>query len=384
MRSAHPPLFADASRILEAALPFRILVVNPGSTSTKLSIFEDRTPVATETVSHDAATIAQFVSLMDQLPMRLAIVKDFLTRHSVAVASLSAIACRGGLLRPLPSGTYRVDEAMVSDLHEPVLGTHASNLAACIGFELSTESGVPAFIVDPVVVDELDPLARLSGLKGIDRVSIFHALNQKAVARQAAADIGKTYEEANLIVVHLGGGISIGAHHLGRVIDVNNALNGDGPFAPERAGSLPAVGLVKLCFSGAYSQPEVMKLLAGKGGLVSHLGTNNARTVEKMIDDGNEHARLVYTAMAYTIAKTIGEMATVLQGDVDAVVVTGGMARSAVLIDEITRRVQFIAPIKIYPGEDEMKALVLGVLRVLDGSVPAGLYPPEQAHSRTS
>jgi len=365
-------------------LPFRILVVNPGSTSTKLSIFEDRTPVATETVSHDAATIAQFVSLMDQLPMRLAIVKDFLTRHSVAVASLSAIACRGGLLRPLPSGTYRVDEAMVSDLHEPVLGTHASTLAACIGFELSTESGVPAFIVDPVVVDELDPLARLSGLKGIDRVSIFHALNQKAVARQAAADIGKTYEEANLIVVHLGGGISIGAHHLGRVIDVNNALNGDGPFAPERAGSLPAVGLVKLCFSGAYSQPEVMKLLAGKGGLVSHLGTNNARTVEKMIDDGNEHARLVYTAMAYTIAKTIGEMATVLQGDVDAVVVTGGMARSAVLIDEITRRVQFIAPIKIYPGEDEMKALVLGVLRVLDGSVPAGLYPPEQAHSRTS
>jgi butyrate kinase len=362
-------------------LPFRILVVNPGSTSTKLSIFEDRTPVATETVSHDAATIAQFVSLMDQLPMRLAIVKDFLTRHSVVVAGLSAIACRGGLLRPLPSGTYRVDETMVHDLHEPVLGAHASNLAACIGFELSKESGVPAFIVDPVVVDELNPLARLSGLKGIDRVSIFHALNQKAVARQAAADIGKTYEEANLIVVHLGGGISIGAHHLGRVIDVNNALNGDGPFAPERAGSLPAVGLVKLCFSGAYSQSEVMKLLAGKGGLVSHLGTNDARTVEKMIDDGDEHARLVYTAMAYTVAKTIGEMATVLEGDVDAVVVTGGMARSAVLIEEITRRVQFIAPVKVYPGEDEMKALALGVLRVLDGSVPAGLYPPEQART---
>jgi len=362
-------------------LPFRILVINPGSTSSKLSIFEDRTPVATETVSHDAATIAQFVSLMDQLPMRLAIVKDFLTRHSVTVASLSAIACRGGLLRPLPSGTYRVDEAMVGDLHEPAMGAHASNLAACIGFELSKESGVPAFIVDPVVVDELNLLARLSGLKGIDRVSIFHALNQKAVARQAAADIGKTYEDANLIVVHLGGGISIGAHHLGRVIDVNNALNGDGPFAPERAGSLPAVGLVKLCFSGAYSQPEVMKLLAGKGGLVSHLGTNDARTVEKMIDDGDEHARLVYTAMAYTVAKTIGEMATVLKGDVDAIVVTGGMARSAFLIDEITSRVQFIAPVKVYPGEDEMKALALGVLRVLDGSVPVGLYPPEQAHS---
>jgi len=369
---------------LEAALPFRILVINPGSTSTKLSIFEDRTPVAAETVSHDAATITQFVSLMDQLPMRLAIVKDFLTRHSTAVVDLSAIACRGGLLRPLPSGTYRVDETMVHDLHEPILGAHASNLAACIGFELSKESGVPAFIVDPVVVDELSPLARLSGLKGLDHVSIFHALNQKAVARQAAADLGKTYEEANLIVVHLGGGISVGAHHLGRVIDVNNALNGDGPFAPERAGSLPAVGLVKLCFSGAYSQPEMMKLLAGKGGLVSHLGTNDARTVEKMIDDGDEHALLVYTAMAYTVAKTIGEMATVLKGDVDAIVVTGGIARSAFLVDEITRCVQFIAPIKVYPGEDEMKALALGVLRVLDGSVPAGVYPPEQAGSERS
>lgn len=357
-------------------MQFRILVVNPGSTSTKLSIFEDQAPVALETVSHDAVTIAQFASLMDQLPMRLAIVKDFLLRHGTSVTDLSAIACRGGLLRPLPSGTYRVDEGMVRDLHEPVLGAHASNLAACIGFELSKESGVPAFIVDPVVVDELIPLARLSGLKGIDRVSIFHALNQKAVARQAATDIGKSYEQANLIVVHLGGGISVGAHHLGRVIDVNNALNGDGPFAPERAGSLPAVGLVKLCFSGAYSQAEVMKLLAGKGGLVSHLGTNDARAVENMIDSGDEHARLVYTAMAYTVAKTIGEMATVLKGEVDVIAVTGGMARSPRLVDEITKRVQFIAPVKVYPGEDEMKALALGVLRVLDGSVPAGVYPP--------
>jgi len=359
-------------------LAFKILVVNPGSTTTKLSIFEDQVPVATETVSHDAATIAQFASLMDQLPMRLAIVKEFLVRHSLAVRDLAAIACRGGLLRPLPSGTYRVDEAMVSDLQEPAMGAHASNLAACIGFELSKEWSVPAFIVDPVVVDELNPLARLSGLKEIDRVSIFHALNQKAVARQAALDLGKPYEEANLIVVHLGGGISIGAHRLGRVVDVNNALNGDGPFAPERAGSLPAVGLVKLCFSGRYSQPEVMKLLAGKGGLVNHLGTNDARTVEKMIEGGDEHARLVYTAMAYTIAKTIGEMATVLMGNVDAIVVTGGIARSAFLIDEITKRVQFIAPIKVYPGEDEMKALALGVLRVLDGSAPADQYPPEQ------
>lgn len=362
-------------------MPFRILVVNPGSTSTKLSIYEDRTAGVTETISHDAPTIAQFASLMDQLPMRLAIVKDFLVRHNVATDSLSAVACRGGLPQPLPSGTYRVNEAMVDDLQHPAMGAHASNLGACIGFALSRESGVPAFIVDPVVVDELDPLARLSGLKGLDRVSIFHALNQKAVARQAAADLGKTYEEANLIVVHLGGGISVGAHHLGRVIDVNNALNGDGPFAPERAGSLPAVGLVKLCFSGTYSQSEIMKLLAGKGGLVSHLGTNDARAVEKMIDEGDKHALLVYTAMAYTTAKTIGEMATVLKGDVDAIVMTGSMARSRFLVDEITKRVQFIAPIRIYPGEDEMKALALGVLRVLDGSMPAENYPPEHACS---
>lgn len=362
---------------MEAAMQFKLLVINPGSTSTKLCIFEDQVNVAAETVSHDAATITGFASLMDQLPMRLAIVKDFLVRHDVVLADLSAIACRGGLLRPLPSGTYRVDEAMVRDLYDPAMGAHASNLAACIGFELSRESGVPAFIVDPVVVDELAPLARLSGLKGIERVSIFHALNQKAVARQAATDIGRAYEELNLIVVHLGGGISVGAHHLGRVIDVNNALNGDGPFAPERAGSLPAVGLVKLCFSGVYSQPDVMKLLAGKGGLVSHLGTNDARTVEKMIDQGDEHALLVYTAMAYTVAKTIGEMATVLKGEVDAIVMTGGMARSQLLVDEITKRVQFIAPVRLYPGEDEMKALALGVLRVLDGSSPAGVYRAE-------
>ncbi len=309
--------------------------------------------------------------------MRLTIVKEFVARQGRELTDFSAFACRGGLLQPVPSGTYRVDEAMIHDLQEPALGAHASNLAACIGFELSGESGIPSYIVDPIVVDELAPLARLSGLSGIERVSIFHALNQKAIARQAALDLGMAYEEMNLIVAHLGGGISVGAHHLGRVIDVNNALNGDGPFAPERAGSLPAGGLVKLCFSGKYSQAEIMKLLAGKGGLVSHLGTNDARTVEKMMNEGDEHARLVYTAMAYTVAKTIGEMATVLKGKVDAIVLTGGIAHSAFLVDEITRRVQFIAPVKVYPGEDEMKALALGVLRVLDGSASAAAYPPE-------
>jgi butyrate kinase len=358
-------------------LPFRILVINPGSTSTKLAIFEGRRSVAAETISHDAATIAQYATLMDQLPMRLAIVKEFVGRHESLLRDFSAIACRGGMLHPLASGTYTVNKHMVDELHNRPVGIHASNLAACIGLALSEESGVPSYVVDPVVVDELQPLARLSGLKGIERISIFHALNQKAVARQVAQDLGKPYEELNLIVVHLGGGISVGAHERGQVIDVNNALDGDGPFAPERAGSLPAVGLVKLCFSGTYSQPETMRLLAGKGGLVSHLGTNDARTVEQMISTGDEHARLVYAAMAYTVAKTVGEMATVLRGKVDAIILTGGMAHSELLVDQITERVQFIAPVKVYPGEDEMRALALGVLRVLDGTGPAKSYPPE-------
>lgn len=363
--------------IAEVALSFRILVINPGSTSTKLAIFEDRHSVAAETVSHDAAAIAQYATLMDQLSMRLGIVKDFAVRNGSPLSDLSAIACRGGMLHPLASGTYAVNGQMVDELRNRPVGIHASNLAACIGLALSEESGVPSYVVDPVVVDELHPLARLSGLKGIERVSIFHALNQKAVARQLAQDLGKSYEELNLIVVHLGGGISVGAHERGRVIDVNNALNGDGPFAPERAGSLPAIGLVKLCFSGTYSQQEVMKLLAGKGGLVSHLGTNNARTVEQMISAGDEYARLVYEAMAYTVAKTVGEMATVLKGKVDAIILTGGMAHSELLVGQIAQRVQFIAPVKVYPGEDEMRALALGVLRVLDGTVPARTYSPE-------
>ncbi|MDO9099290.1 MAG: butyrate kinase [Caldisericota bacterium] len=355
-------------------MPYAILVINPGSTSTKLAIFHDDVESVSETIAHDAATIAQFGDLMDQLPMRLAIAKDFLSRHRAVWQELSAIACRGGLLHPLRSGTYLVSEKMVRELREHAAGVHASNLAACIGYELSLESNIPAYVVDPVVVDELQPLARLSGLKGVERRSIFHALNQKAVARQAAADMGQPYEALDLIMVHLGGGISVGAHRHGKVIDVNNALNGDGPFAPERAGSLPAVGLAKMCFSGRYTQAEVMKMLAGKGGLVNHLETNDARIVETRIEGGDLHAQLVYTAMAYAVAKTVGEMATALEGRVDAIILTGGIARSEVLVEEISRRVQFIAPVRVYPGEDEMRALAVGTLRVLDGSVPALSY----------
>ncbi|MBC7194519.1 MAG: butyrate kinase, partial [Caldisericia bacterium] len=278
---------------------------------------------------------------------------------------ISCIVGRGGLIKPVESGTYIINEKMIEDLKEAKRGEHASNLGAIIAYEIAKELKIPAYIVDPVVVDEMDDVARISGLKGIERKSIFHALNQKAVARRAAKDLGKKYEDVNLIVVHLGGGISVGAHRKGRVVDVNNALNGDGPFAPERAGGLPTQDLVDLCFSGKYTFDEMKKKLAGEGGLVSHLGTNDAREVEKRIENGDSYARLVYEAMAYQVSRTIGEMAAVLKGEIDAIVITGGIAYSKMLVDWIRERVSFLGKILVYPGEDEMEALALGALRVL-------------------
>lgn len=357
-------------------MSFRILVINLGSTSTKLSFFEDDTCKAAASVDLDAS-VAKYPRPIDQLPVRLTAVREFMREHNFSLADINAIACRGGLLHPLESGTYVINDAMVAELEEHPSGIHAVNLGAHIGLVLAKEGGIPAYIVDPVIVDELEPMARLTGLKGIERHSIFHALNQKAIARQTAADLGMKYEDADLIVAHLGTGISVGAHRHGRIVDVNNALQGDGPFAADRTGSLPAVGLVELCFSGKYTKEDVMNIITRQGGLVSHLGTNNARIVEKMIQDGDEHARLVYMAMAYNVAKAIGAAATVFSGHVDAISLTGGMARSQMLVDEITRRVQFIAPVRLYPGEDEMRALALGVLRVLNGTEQAKPYPPE-------
>lgn len=359
-------------------MSFRILVINVGSTGTKLAVFEDDVCRASASVDLDAS-VAKYPRPVDQLPVRLAAVRGFMEEHGIDLSSIDAISCRGGLLRPLESGTYVINEAMITELEERPSGVHAVNLGAHIGLVLAEEAHIPAYIVDPVIVDELDPMARLTGIKGVERHSIFHALNQKAIARQTAADLGKPYEDLDLIIAHLGTGISVGAHRHGRIVDVNNALQGDGPFAADRAGGLPAVGLVDLCFSGKYTKEEMMNLLTRQGGLVSHLGTNNARLVEKMIEDGDEHARLVYMAMAYNVAKAIGAAATVFAGHVDAISLTGGMARSHLLIDEITRRVQFIAPVRVYPGEDEMKALALGVLRVLRGEEQAKPFPPVSA-----
>ncbi|MBC7361598.1 MAG: butyrate kinase [Candidatus Aminicenantes bacterium] len=358
-------------------MPWRILVINPGSTSTKIAVFDDENEIFKVNISHPLEEIQKYPKIIDQFEFRKEMIMKELARAGIPKESLSAVVGRGGLLRPIPSGTYAVTEKMLEDLKAEVQGEHASNLGAMIADSIARELHIPAFIVDPVVVDEMEEIARITGLPFIRRRSILHALNQKKVARQAARDLGKPYEELNLIVVHLGGGISVGAHKKGKVVDVNNALNGDGPFAPERAGSLPAVDLVELCFSGKYTKAEIKKLLAGKGGIVAHLGTNDMRAVEEMVKNGDPKATLIIQAMAYNVAKWVGAMATVLEGKVDAVVLTGGLAYYRYFVDLIKERCEFIAPVYIYPGEDEMRALLEGALRVLKGEEKARIYENE-------
>jgi butyrate kinase len=352
----------------------KILVINPGSTSTKIAVFDGETSVFEKTIRHSSEEVKNFDKIVDQYEFRVGVILGELKNNNFRIEEFSAIAGRGGLLHPIESGTYKVNEGMVQDLLEGRYGEHASNLGAIISKSLGDRYGIPSFIVDPVVVDEMEPLARYSGLKGIERKAIWHALNQKAVARLVAKDVGRPYDKLNLIVVHLGGGISVAAHRKGRVVDINNALNGDGPFAPERAGGLPTISLIDLCLSKKYTYEEMKKMLAGKGGLVSHLGTNSAIEVEKRIADNDEYARLVYEAMAYQVAKSVGEMATVLMGEVDAIVLTGGLANSDILVNWIQERVSFIAPVLVYAGEDEMRALALGVLRVLRGEEKEKTY----------
>ena len=359
----------------------RLLVINPGSTSTKVALFEDEQPLFTETLRHSSQDIGAFPHILDQYQFRLDAILHFLRERNIPLDSLDALVARGGLLRPIPSGTYRVNERMLSDLRDPDKEReHASSLGGLLAFELAQKVGLPAFIVDPVCVDEFDELARISGLPEIERRSLSHALNLKAVARRAAADLGRSYPELNLVIAHLGGGISVTAHRRGRMIDVNQALDGTGPFAPERAGGLPVGDVVRMCYSEApyqdvgLSYEDMFRKLAGKGGLVAHLGTNSAVEVERRIRTGDGQARLVYEAMAYQIAKEVGAMATVLKGRVDAIVITGGVAHSEMLLGWIEERVAWIAPLLIYPGEDEMLALVQGALRVLRGEEQAQEY----------
>ncbi len=358
-------------------MSFKILVINPGSTSTKIALFKDEEQVFSVNITHSAEELSKFIRIIDQYEFRKEIILRELQNRGEKLEELSAVVGRGGLLRPIPSGTYKVTEKMLEDLRAGVNGEHASNLGALIADAIARPLGIPAFIVDPVVVDEMDPIAKVTGLPFIKRKSILHALNQKRIARIAARDLGKKYEECNLIVVHLGGGISVGAHRKGKIVDVNNALNGDGPIAPERAGSLPAWQLVELCFSGKYTKEEIKKLLAGKGGVIAYLGTNDMRVAEEMINRGDQKAKLIMEAVAYTVSKWIGMSATVLEGEVDAIVLTGGLAYYKAFVSWVEKRVKFIAPIMVYPGGDEMRALSEGALRVLRGEEEAKIYENE-------
>lgn len=353
---------------------FRILAINPGSTSTKIAIYDNEKEVFETTLRHSNEEIDQYEKISDQYDFRKQVILTALSDNDINLTKLSAVVGRGGLLKPIKGGTYVVNDQMLVDLKAAQMGEHASNLGGMIANEIAQQLNIPAFIVDPVVVDELEPVARISGMPEIDRISIFHALNQKAVARRYAQENNKPYESLNLIVAHLGGGISVGAHEKGRVVDVNNALDGEGPFSPERTGGLPVGDLAKLCFSGKYTHADIKKMIKGKGGLVAYLGTNDGRDVVKMIEAGDEKAKLIFEAMAYQVAKEIGSCAAVLKGNVDAIILTGGLAYGAMLTQWIKDRVSFISDVIIYPGEDEMSALAQGGLRVLRNEEKAQIY----------
>ena len=353
---------------------YKILAINPGSTSTKIALYEDEKPIFVESIKHDPQELAKFDDYRDQYHFRAEVIKKVLAEKGVDPKSLSAVVGRGGPFKPLESGTYAVNEAMKRDVLEGrVLADHISNIGCLLAAEIAEPLGIPAFIVDPVSVDEFDEVARISGHPEIPRRSLAHALNVKMVAKKYAKEIGKSYEDLNLVVAHLGGGITISSHRKGRMIDVNNA-NDEGPFSPQRCGTLPITGLAKLCYSGKYDQKEMLAQLTKKGGMMAYLGTDDMKEVKSRIDAGDQQAKLIAEAMAYQIGKYIGAYAAVLDGEVDAILITGGIAHNDWFMDMIMPKIKWIAPVKIYPGEDEMEALVRGVLRVLRGEEKAKEY----------
>ncbi|MGL5438908.1 MAG: butyrate kinase [Filifactoraceae bacterium] len=354
---------------------YRILAINPGSTSTKISVYENENELITTTLNHSADEISQYLHIQDQFPMRKKAVLEFLSENGYDISDFSGIVGRGGLLPPVKSGAYEVNDLMIDTLMNRPYVEHASNLGAIIAYDIAKELGIKAYIYDSVRVDELQNLARISGMPEIPRESSVHALNSRAMAMKAAKLKGKRYEESNFVVAHLGGGITLSAHNNGKMIDI--VSDDEGPFSPERSGRVPCNSLVKLCYSGKYDQKSMVKQLRGKGGLVAYLGTVDAREVEKMIENGDENARLVYEAMAYQIAKGVGEMATVLFGKVDGIILTGGISYSKMLTSWIKERVEFIGEVIILPGENEMESLSLGTLRVLRGEEVAREYTEE-------
>ncbi|WP_010238986.1 butyrate kinase [Clostridium arbusti] len=353
---------------------YKLLIINPGSTSTKIGVYEDENQILEENLKHSADEIAKYATIYDQFQFRKEVILNFLKEKNIDIKTLNAVVGRGGIIKPIESGTYTVNDSILEDSKFGVQGQHASNLGAIISNEIAKEIGVSAFIVDPVTVDELQDVARLSGMPDIKRRSIFHALNQKAVAKRYAKEKGVKYEDLNLIVAHMGGGTSVGAHCKGKVIDVNNALTGEGPFSPERSGGVPLGDLIDLAYSGEVTHEEMKKKINGKGGAVGYADTNDFKVVADKADAGDKDSKLIYDAYIYQIAKEIGQDAAVLSGKVDAILLTGGIAYNKGITGKITERVSFIAPVVVYPGEDELLALAQGALRVLRGEEKAKEY----------
>jgi butyrate kinase len=347
-----------------------ILAINPGSTSTKVAVYINTKVIFLKNIPHNTEELLKFKRISDQYKYRKDIVIEELKNAHIEFEQIQVVVGRGGLLKPIKSGIYKVNEAMKKDLLEGILGQHASNLGGLIADDVARMlPSAKAYIADPVVVDELEDVARFTGHPVFKRISIFHALNQKATARSYARLLNKKYEELNLIIAHMGGGISVGAHKNGKVIDVNQALDGEGPFSPERSGTLPAGALASFCHTEGVSLEQVKRMITGEGGYVAYFGTNNAYEIELMAQDGDEKARLIQDAMSYQIAKEIGAMATVLQGNIDGIILTGGIANNPMVCEYIKKMVSFIAPVIIYPGEDEMHALAMNGLMVLKGEI---------------
>lgn len=351
----------------------RILVINPGSTSTKIAVYENERELMRCNISHSPEELSQFNDILDQYDYRKQLVIDECKKRDIAM-NFKAIVARGGLAKPIEGGCYEINEQMLEDNRHP-MHKHACNMGCMIADAIAkTIPGCRSFIADPAVVDEMCDEARVCGSPLIHRVSIWHALNQKAIARRYAKSVGKTYGDLNLIICHLGGGISVAAHEHGRAVDVNNCLDGEGPFSPERAGTLPAIDVIRLCFSGKYTQEELLKMIAGKGGLTALLDTNDMRVLDKRIEDGDEHVRLIVDAMIYHVAKAMAAQAAVLKGKVDAIILTGGIAHDKYVVDGLKERTAWIAPVQVYPGEDELLALAQNAHDAMTGKVEAKVY----------
>ena len=356
-------------------MSYIVLAINPGSTSTKVALYEEERPLLELSLSHPTEELARFANVIDQLDWRRGLILQALRDHDFDIHRLSAVIGRGGLIRPVPAGVYEVNSRMRYDLRNAQM-KHACNLGGLLAAQIAHMAGpgIKAYIADPPVVDEMDDTARITGMPMCQRKPIFHALNQKATARLHCERTGLIYEESNLIVAHMGGGISVAAHRRGRVVDVNNALDGDGPFAPDRAGSIPSSELIKICFSGQYTREELLKYVSSKGGLVAYLGTNSVMEVMKRIKEGDNRARMMLDAMCYNVSKQIGAMAATLSGKVDAIILTGGISYNEPVVEYIREHCGFIAPITVYPGENELESLVKNALVVLHGVITPKLY----------